>query len=318
MMVRDDRSGMSVLIDRLCREDTFDIAHADQLNMAQYAERAAQRQPGIRKVLDAHNALWLLYKRLSETMTGGLGSRVRKILLARDWRLLKTYEGRVCREFPGVLAVSREDQAALEDAAGQKLNAVVIPIAVDTDEVALVQRSPNADHLLHIGTMYWPPNIDAINWFVREVYPHIRAARPDVVFDVVGARPPQELLNLNQQGIGVNVTGYVADPEPYLQQCGVMVVPLLAGGGMRVKILNALAQGLPMVSTTIGVEGIAAVNGEHMLVADEPRAFAEAVLHLLSDQKLADRLGLNGRALIRGTYDYRVACRHIEQAYRQN
>ena len=314
MMVRDDRADMRALIDRLCGQDQFDIAHADQLNMAQYAELAAQRQPGIRKVLDAHNALWLLYKRLAETMTGG----VRKILLTRDWRLLKTYEGRICREFPGVLAVSREDQTALEEAAGQKLDAVVIPIAVDTDEVAQVQRDAHAGHILHIGTMYWPPNIDGIQWFVREVYPHIRAARPDVVFDVVGARPPQDLLNMNQQGIGVNVTGYVADPEPYLQQCGVMVVPLRAGGGMRVKILNALSQGLPMVSTTIGAEGIAVVSGEHMLIADDPHTFAEAVLRLLSDKKLADRLGLNGRALIRGTYDYRVACRNIEQAYRQN
>lgn len=307
MMVRDDRAEMRQLIDKLCAEQQFDIAHADQHNMAQYAERVR----GARKVLDAHNALWLLYKRLSETMTGGL----QKPLLARDWRLLKKYEGRICREFDGLLAVSAEDQAALEEAAGQKLNAVVIPIAVDTDEVAYVRRNENANNILHIGTMYWPPNIDGIKWFVQEVYPLIRAQKPNVQFDVVGARPPQELTALNSQGLGINVTGYVEDPLPYLQRCGIMVVPLRAGGGMRVKILNALSQGLPIVTTTIGCEGIAVAHGQHVLIADTPPEFAKAIISLLESKLLADELGQKGRALIQQTYDYRVACRKIELAY---
>ena len=307
MMVRDDRAEMRALIDCLCSKQQFDIAHADQHNMAQYAERVT----GARKVLDTHNALWLLYKRLSETMTSGL----QKPLLTRDWRLLKKYEGRICREFDGLLAVSAEDQAALEEAAEQKLNAVVIPIAVDTDEVTYVQRNANADHILHIGTMYWPPNIDGIRWFVQEVYPLICAQKPGVQFDVVGARPPQELTALNTQGLGINVTGYVEDPLPYLQQAGLMVVPLRAGGGMRVKILNALSQGLPIVTTTIGCEGIAVEHGQHVLIADSPQDFAQAVITLLENKLLADELGRKGRALIQTTYDYRVACRKIELAY---
>ena len=311
MMVRDDRAEMRNLVDRLCQEQPFEIAHADQHNMAQYAERATNA----RKVLDAHNALWLLYKRLSETMSDSGRSGVQKILLKRDWRLLKTYEGRICREFDGLLTVSAEDQAALEEAAGRKLNAIVIPIAVDTDEAGYVQRHADADHILHIGTMYWPPNIDGIKWFVQEVYPLIRAQKPAVQFDVVGARPPQELTALNSQGLGINVTGYVEDPTPYLQQAGLMVVPLRAGGGMRVKILNALSQGLPIVTTTIGCEGIAVQHGKHVFIADSPQDFAQATLKLLEDRPLADELGRNGRALIQSTYDYRVACRKIELAY---
>jgi hypothetical protein len=99
----------------------------------------------------------------------------------------------------------------------------VIPIAVDTDEVAPVERHPNADHILHIGTMYWPPNIDGILWFIRDIYPHIRAKRPNVTFDVVGARPPQEIIDLGGNGSGINVTGYVPDPTPYCRpaaECG--------------------------------------------------------------------------------------------------
>lgn len=317
MMVRDDRRAMRDLVARLAARTHFDVAHADQLNMAQYAARVA----GARRVLDAHNALWLLYKRLAETMGAGL----RKLLLDRDWKLLKRYEGRVCREFDGVLAVSREDKAALLEAVAEAngqakdedaAKMVVIPIAVDADEVQPVQRHPDADHILHIGTMYWPPNIDGVNWFIAEVLPHIRKQRPDVIFDVVGARPPQELVEMSKADPRINVTGYVDDPQPHLQSAGVMVVPLRAGGGMRVKILNAMAQALPIVTTTLGCEGIAVEHGKHVLIADSPIAFAEATLRVLEDRAYADALGRNGRALVESTYDYRAACRPLELLYR--
>jgi glycosyltransferase involved in cell wall biosynthesis len=317
MMVRDDRRAMRELVDRVASEAAFDVAHADQLNMAQYAARV----PKARKVLDAHNALWLLYKRLAETMSTG----PRKLLLDRDWKLLKTYEGRICRDFDGVLAVSNEDKAALLEAvqaatgaqtAADARKMVVIPIAVDGDEVRPVQRKAGANHILHIGTMYWPPNIDGINWFIGDVLPLIRRECPDVVFDVVGARPPQSLIDVSKQDPRINVTGYVDDPTPFLQQAGVMVVPLRAGGGMRVKILNAMAQALPIVTTTLGCEGIAVESGKHVLIADQPEDFARATLALLRDRATSDELGRNGRALIDSTYDYRAACQPLETVYR--
>lgn len=310
MMVRDDRAAMRQLIDRLAAETRFDIAHADQLNMAQYAARV----PGARKILDAHNALWLLYQRLWQTM--GFGPK--KWLLGRDWRLLKQDEGRLCREFDAVLAVSEEDKIALQEAIGpeKKVDITVIPIAVDTDEVAMVTRQPEADHILHIGTMYWPPNVDGILWFINQVYPLIRSKRPKTVFDVVGARPPQEIMSLSGNGTGVNVTGYVPDPAPYRQQAGVMVVPLRAGGGMRVKILEALAQGLPIVSTTLGCEGIAVTHSQNILIADTPQEFAEAVLRLLENPQFAAELGCNGRQLAEQLYDYRQVCKPLENVYR--
>lgn len=307
LMVRDDRRAMRDLIDRLVAQTRFDVVHADQLNMAQYAARV----PGARKVLDAHNALWLLYKRLWQTM----GPGPKKWLLERDWQLLKQYEGRLCREFEAVLAVSVEDQAALEEAAGRALDVRVIPIAVDTDELAPVTRQAGADHILHIGTMFWPPNIDAILWFLEEVWPLVRTQRPDVIFDIVGANPPPEIVAYGEREANVNVTGYVTDPAPYYQSAGVMIVPVRAGGGMRVKILNALAQELPLVTTTIGCEGIAVESEQHLLIADTPQAFAEASLRLLDDRSLAEALGRNGRHLIQSTYDYRAACLPLNEVY---
>jgi len=201
LMIRDDRGEMRRLVDRLAAETDFDVVHADQHNMCQYARRVKNA----RKVLDAHNALWLLFKRLADTMPIG----PKKLLLNRDWRLLKKYEGKLCREFDHIIAVSQEDRVALEEAAGQPLeDTLIIPIAIDTDEVAFVEREPEANHILHIGTMYWPPNIDGILWFIREVYPYILAEYPNLTFDVVGSRPPQEILDYNRQD-GINVTGYV-------------------------------------------------------------------------------------------------------------
>lgn len=307
IMTRDDRAAMRKLVDWLAAEQRFDVAHADQLNMAQYAIRVS----GAFKVFDAHNALWLLYKRLWQTMRPGL----HRWLLGRDWRLLKEYEGRVCRQFDAVLAVSQEDKTALEEAARQELDIHVIPIAIDTDEVAVIEREPDPSHILHIGTMYWPPNIDGVLWFAHEVYPLIRQQRPDVCFDIVGARPPQEIVALDGDRTGINVTGYVADPAPYLQRAALMVVPLRAGGGMRVKILNALAQGIPIVSTTLGCEGIEVVPGESILVADEPAGFADAVLRLLDDADLAAKLAADGRRLAEEKYDYRHACRSLDDIY---
>jgi glycosyltransferase involved in cell wall biosynthesis len=306
MMVRDDRAAMHELVDRLAAGQRFDVAHADQLNMAQYAARVA----GAFKVFDAHNALWLLYKRLWQTMRPGL----RTWLLGRDWRLLKEYEGRICREFDAVLAVSEEDKAALSEAAGCSVDAKVIPIAIDTDEVALIER-PDPTHVLHIGTMYWPPNIDGVLWFMYKVWPLIQEQRPGVQFDVVGSRPPREITALGGDERGINVTGYVPDPTPYLQRAALMVVPLRAGGGMRVKILNAMAQGIPIVSTTLGCEGIEVVPGENILIADEPADFADAVLRLLNEADLAAKLAAGGRHLAEKKYDYRHACRSLDDIY---
>jgi len=307
MMLRDDRKAIRDLIDRLTAEQSFDIVHADQLNMGQYAERV----PGAFKVLDAHNALWLLYQRLWQTMRPGL----RKLLLGRDWRLLKEYEGRLCRQFDAVLAVSHEDKAALQEAAGQPVDITVIPISIDTDEVAVVGRDAEPRHILHIGTMYWPPNIDGVLWFAHEVYPLIRQQRPDVCFDIVGARPPQEIVALNGDSTGINVTGYVADPTLYLQRAALMVVPLRAGGGMRVKILNAMAQGIPIVSTTLGCEGIAVTSGKDILIADAPPEFATAVLSLLDDGDLANQISARGRRTVVKKYDYRTACCPLDDVY---
>ncbi|MBK9053841.1 MAG: glycosyltransferase [Chloroflexi bacterium] len=122
-------------------------------------------------------------------------------------------------------------------------------------------------------------------------------------------------MERGQRDPRINVTGYVDDTQPYYQMAGAFIVPVRAGGGMRVKILNALAQGMPLVTTTLGCEGIGVTHGKDVLIADTPQEFAQAVLRLLDDRELAAELGRCGRELIRHTYDYRAACRPIDELY---
>jgi len=309
MMARDHRPDMARLIDRLDARHAFDVAHADQLNMAQYALRVR----GARRVLDLHNALWLLYARHWETMPNG----PRKWLLGRDVPLLRAYEGEMCRCFDAVLAVTDEDRRALQEAAGLPIDMTVIPIAIDTDAMRPVERSPDARVVLHIGTMYWPPNIQGVLWFARDVWPRVKAAAPEARFAIVGARPAPEVQALAESDVSIEITGYVADPADIFRKTAVSIVPVSAGSGMRVKVLENFARGLPTVSTTIGFEGIAAVPGEHLLCADEPQEYADAVIRLLRDPQEGWRLSRNARQLAEARYDYRAACRPLDAIYEQ-
>jgi glycosyltransferase involved in cell wall biosynthesis len=307
MMLRDERPEMREALKELAATTHFDVVHADQLNMGQYALPFKDS----RKVLDLHNALWVLYKRLSETLPL---TKPMKYILMRDWRLLKRYEGEMCRQFDAVTAVTEEDRRWLVEA-GADEHMPVIPIAVDTDEQAQIDRHPASPHIVHIGTMYWPPNIDGITWFLNEIYPRIKQQVPDVRCTLIGARPPASIVERAQTDPSLTVTGYVKDPLSYLADASMMVVPLRAGGGMRVKILNALSQGIPMVSTTVGCEGIVVKDGEDILIADDPQSFADASVRLLNDTALNAHITRNGRRTAEQFYDYRQACKPLDAIY---
>lgn len=307
MMLRDERSEMHKVLADLAAQTTFDVVHADQTNMGQYALQFTKS----RKVLDLHNALWMLYKRLAETTS--LTSPMRYIL-SRDWKLLKKYEGELCRQFDAVTAVSEEDRSLLIEA-GANDDITVIPIAIDTDEQAQIARRPSGPHIVHIGTMYWQPNIDGITWFLDEIYPRIKQQVPDVRCTLIGARPPASIVERSNTDRTLTVTGYVEDPLPFLEDSSMMVVPLRAGGGMRVKIINALSQGIPMVSTTLGCEGINVTNNKDILIADDAESFAAATVRLLIEAELNKQLTYEGRQTATNLYDYRQACRPLDEVY---
>jgi len=193
--------------------------------------------------------------------------------------------------------------------------ATTIPICIDPSERSLVDLADEARTVTHLGTMFWPPNVDGVLWFAREVWPLVREQAPEARFVIVGKRPPLSVRALSAEYPGIDVLGYVADPEPILRQTAAFVVPLRAGAGMRVKILDAWCWGVPIVSTTLGAESIEVRAGKDILIADRPRDMTDAVLHLLSDASLRNRLRESGRLAVRQRYDWRQVYRQWDDVY---
>jgi glycosyltransferase involved in cell wall biosynthesis len=320
LITRDNLLSMRQLIDQLATRH-FDVVHADQLTMAQYAlqfrraSASANGSPAI--VFDAHNAVYEIVERARQTVLPFL-----RPVLALEARRLKQYEGSLIGKFDHTLAVSDIDKNALLNAAKVDHNnpraskIAVIPIAVDCTNLQPVRRTGQDDNILTVSTLFYPPNADGVRWFIRQVFPLVKDQIPSVTLTIVGSRPPKDIVEFGiRNAESVQVTGYVPDLQEYFERAALMVVPVRAGSGMRVRILEALARGIPVVTTKTGVEGIAAINGEHLLVADEPVAFADAVVRLLKDRELGETLIRNGRQLAQEKYDWQAVLPKLESTY---
>ena len=179
-----------------------------------------------------------------------------------------------------------------------------------------VQRSPGSKNILTLGTLHYPPNADGIRWFANEVFPLIQAQEPEVTLTIIGKNPPADFYQLQEKyPQAIKITGYVEDLTPYFEQAAVMVIAVRAGGGMRVRILEAFARSMPVVTTTVGLEGIDANPGEHVLVEDTPQEFAQATLHLLADPSLSSKLAQRGRVLAEEKYDWQVVLQRMDAVY---
>ncbi len=327
LVARDAKTEMFGLVRQLIQTRHYDIVHADQLTMAQFAlsirRSIGQDHNAPAIVFDAHNAVWTIVERSRQTAPPFLYP-----VLSLEARRVKRYEARLVHDFDHTLAVSSIDQQALLQGASNrgevrtnpsllKSKVSVIPITVDCQTLKPVSRADASSMILTVGTLFYPPNADGVRWFLQEVFPLVKQKIGRAELTIVGPRPPADLVQAGQRDPqAIHVTGYVPDLLPYFESAAVMVVPVRAGSGMRVRILEALARGMPVVTTTTGLEGIDGVHGEHVLVADEPSEFASAVAQLLEDQELGRRLGRNGRRLIEEKYDWQVALPKLEDVYR--
>jgi glycosyltransferase involved in cell wall biosynthesis len=306
---RDDRVTMRARVRQLLHEEHIDVLHVDQLNMMRFVPLDWQGTV----ILDEHNAVWQVVERLYKGACNPLSHWV----LGREARVIRKIEGAACRRAQVVLAVSEEDQKALRVVAGESVPIEVVPITVDEEQFQAIwdARDPQPNRLLTIGTMFWLPNSEGVMWWLSEGYEHLRNICPGLTYDIVGARPPRALQVLAEQHAGVHVHGYVPDAKPFWINAAALAVPLLSGGGVRVKILEAMAMGVPVISTTIGCEGLAVRSGEHLLVADTPEAFARACAKVLQDKELAQRLAYQARQLILERYDAKIALRTLDAVY---
>jgi len=256
-----------------------DLLHLDELLLA----RVPPRRPGV-PVVQHHHKLDTVYYSLV-----GTGS-----LLERAWdlRKLERLERLATRRTKHHVLCSREDAQVLTARHGS-LDVGIVPSGFDHEVFSPGSETRDPDRLLFLGSMDYAPNVDAVRWFVTQVLPRVRGLRPATVLDVVGGEPTRDVLAL--AGPDVVVHGRTDDVVPWLRRCAAMVVPLRIGGGTRLKIAEALGVGTPTVSTTIGAEGLALVDREHLALADTPTDLARRTLELLDDPAAAASMGARGR-----------------------
>jgi polysaccharide biosynthesis protein PslH len=250
-------------------------------------------------VLDAHNIEHELLERVARGSQRLLVSRLKMAEAAK----IQAFEQRIWRDMTLCVATSERDAETIGAATSRQVH--VVPNGVDYDSFARPSSVPgDARSAVFTGVMRHQPNEDAVHWYVEQIHPRVLDACPDATFTIVGADPSPTVRDLKSSTI--NVTGRVEDTRPYLHRAAVAVVPLRSGGGTRLKILEAFAAGTPVVSTTLGAEGLEVQHGVHLLIADSPAEFAAAVVRTMTDSGLAATLSRNALELARAKYDWSV------------
>jgi polysaccharide biosynthesis protein PslH len=251
-------------------------------------------------VLFQHNVEAMIWKRHYEVQTNA----ARKAYLYRQWQKMRAFEAKACPMFDSVIAVSREDREQMQQE--YRLDNVFdVPTGVDTayfQPTGQIETRPH--HLVFTGSMDWLPNEDGIRYFTDQIMPRIKESVPDVTLTVVGRDPYPSLVELSKRDASVTVTGRVDDVRPYIEEAAVYIVPLRIGGGTRLKIYEAMAMEKPVVSTTIGAEGLPVKDGEEIVLADTPESFAENVVRLLKQESLSAQIGACAAAKVRAEFGW--------------
>lgn len=322
---RDWSDEFKLKVDKLLRRQKFDVIHVLRPNMLQYVPDVTTGCV----VLDTENVEAQIVRRTFERNPFSISGLVSLV----ESKRLKNYEAAACVRADLVLTVTDEDRSQLLSLAASLRRAgrepwiESVPIGVDTGYFGYCWHPEPEPRCVFVGTMYWPPNVDSVTHFSRDILPAIREQIPGFRFDIVGLKPAKTVVRLAKSVPGVHVSGSVEDVRPFMARSRVFVVPLRIGSGMRVKILNAMAVGVPVVTTSVGCEGIRGLipvkqpisecdnSNANIWIADTAADFCSAVVQLIGDHKLAQTLSKNGRKLMETVYNWSVIRERILELY---
>ncbi|MDM4018841.1 glycosyltransferase [Roseiconus lacunae] len=291
-LLKNRSPGILERVRQLTRNKHFDAVHLNMLDAACFANEPCLPEL---KVFDSHNCLAALADQTSTRH----GNTLMRSVFRREARLLGRVEGRVARSVSSTLVCSPEDGQRFQELAGNgtsnsRVRVAVIPNGVDVDEFAGGQSGAEQEEaIVFVGAMDYFPNIQGARWFCEAVWPIVKTELANCKLYLTGKDPTTEVRNLAYEN--VVVTGRVPDVRPFVDRSRVFVVPLKSGGGTRLKILGAMAAGKPIVSTTVGAEGLGLIDGQHLLIADTPQDFAAAIKRVWHDESFAARLAQNAR-----------------------
>lgn len=270
---------------QLVSEQNFDLLVCDFVQMARNCLGI-----DIPKLLFQHNVESEIFVRIAQRSSG-----IFRNYLSSQARRMSKFEGRAGKDFDTIVAVSERDQHHFQSEYGWN-NVDIIDTAVDLEYFRPRQSSPR-NGIVFVGSMDWMPNIDGVTHFLENVWPHLKRALPDTTFTIVG-RNPTDLIRGHNGRNGVSVTGTVDDVRPYLESAAVSIVPLYSGGGTRLKILESMAMCCPVVSTTLGAEGLSIRDNEHLLIRDSDEHLHLALLQLLQDRPQQEQLAQTAFQLV--------------------
>jgi glycosyltransferase involved in cell wall biosynthesis len=290
--------------------EQFDVVHVDHSHMGKYGEWI-KREYGLPVVLREHNYESLIYQRYAETETNPLKRAIARVHGSR----LKIEEDRILRSVDGIAAISEVD-AMLIRVATPETPIVIIPAGVDTEYFRPTDIEPEPNSILWIGSLEWDPNFDAVRYFCESIFPLILERSPTSILNIIGGGQTK-IRRLASRNPHIRLLGKVRDVRDYLARSAVLIVPLRAGGGMRLKLLDYFASGKAVVSTSIGAEGNKARDGIHLLIRDDSEAFADGVLCLLANPALREFFAQNAHALVETEYSWRQIANNFIAFYEE-
>ena len=286
----------------------YDVAFFDTISLAQFRDL----MNGLPSALNHHN----IESHLLERRALIEQSPLRRFYLGVEGPKLKRYEAEVAGQFDINFVVSTLDGDRLREICPQ-VSTAVLANGVDVDYFD--RRSPLSSieqgHLIMVSGMNWFPNRDAVLLMAEEIWPELTRQMPDLKWTIVGASPPQSIVDLAARDRRVTVTGFVDDVRPYMERAQVYLCPMRDGGGTRLKILDALAMQVPIVATQMALEGIDVRAERDVLVANEPKEFVAQIIRLVGDEQLQTRLRTNGRAFVEQHFSWPVIRREMESAF---
>jgi len=283
-------------------EEEVDLIYIDHLHMSYYGEKIKEKFPQKTLVLRQHNVESQIMKRASENS----GNLIMKVFLKYQYRKLYKYEKNTVKFYDECFMITQEDLDLLKSM-NKYARLSVLPAGVDLEKYKPINKKlVNRPTITFLGSMSWLPNIDGVTWFSEEILPDLIQEIPNLIFYIVGKNPPESIKKIQTKyPNNVIVTGFVDDERPYIASSDVFIVPLRIGGGMRIKILNALAMKKVIVSTKIGAEGIA-LSENSIFIANESDQFGETIKRILTNPKLSKIYEENGYQDVISKYSSKV------------
>lgn len=300
------RRELKILIKELTGREHFDVLHLDHLDAALYASSSSYP---IVTYLDEHN----YETSLLQSVCDHTSKPLLHWYLSSQIQKLDRFERQILKSVDAISVVSSNDAKKVFTAA-PRTTCEIIPNGVDLDFYDIL-REPRPYRVVSVGSLDWLPNVEGLLWFLDVVWPSVVEACPAATLHIVGRNPQRALLKRSSDRI--TVAGSVEDVREHVQDAAAFVVPLLAGGGTRLRVLEAMAMRIPIVSTSMGVEGIQCTHGEHLLVADGPKDFASQLISILCNRGLADGLASAGRRVVEQQYSWQVIGDKLDTYYKR-